>query len=219
MHRRAFAAAIVLPWAARAAPPLPQRNLVVEARVVERSSADRQGLGAAGGVVVGTGGSTVGAGGVTLRARSEGAAREQVQRVLVLNGGVAMLRVAQLVPLTSVEWVWTEQGAGVAERTLWVDLGRGVEVRPAWPGGQAPAVLEIGIEAADATAAEPARAPRLTARTQVSVPLGEWVPVASVSEGAARSVNTARAAAAAGLAVTTGSARSERAIELRVTLP
>jgi hypothetical protein len=216
MHRRAFAASAVfvaLPWPARAEPPLPQRNLVVEARVAERSGADRQGLGAAGGVVVGTSGSTVAAGSLTLRAGSAASSRDQVQRVLVLNGGSAMLRMTQLVPLKSVEWIWTPQGASVSERTLWVDLGRGVEVRPAWPGGQAPVVLEIAIEAADTAAADPAQAPRLTARTQVALPLGEWVPVASFTERATRS------ATPAGLTVTTGSARHERGIELRVTLP
>ena len=213
MDRRAFLMAAALPAAAHAAPPLPQRNLVVEARVSEHASAARQGLGAAGGVVVGTAGSTVTAGSLTLRAGSETAARDQLQRVMVINGGVATLRMAQLVPLKSVEWVWTPRGAGVAERTLWVDLGRGIEVRPAWPGGSAPVVLELMIEAADASADDPARAPRLSARTQVALALDEWVPVASFSEGVARS------AGPLGLTVSAGSARSERRIELRVTLP
>jgi hypothetical protein len=47
----------------------------------------------------------------------------------------------------------------------------------------------------------------------VALPLGEWVPVASFTERATRS------ATPAGLTVTTGSARHERGIELRVTLP
>ncbi len=219
MLRRVFMPLLLLPAMAAlpvargAAAGAPGHNLVVEARVVERGSAVRQGLTGAGGVVTGTVGSTVAAGSRVLRAGAAETAHEQTQRVLVVNGGSAVLRLARWLPLESVEWVWTPQGGAAAQRTVWVDVSQGLQVRPSWPGAQAPVLLDLAVEAADAASAEGARAPRMAVRTQVAAALGEWVPVAGVSqEGTA-------AAAAPGVTVATSRSRSERSIEVRVTLP
>lgn len=198
-----------------AAPPLPARNLVVEVRVVEQSTVQRQGLGAAGGVVLGTTGSTA-TGGLTVRAGSESVGAESAQRVLVMNGGRAAVRLAEALPLRSVEWAWTGSGSGVSERTVWIDVERGVEVRPSWPGGAEPVRVEITVRGAAPAQQPSAEAARLQASTELLVAPGMWTEVARVREGRRRdAVEGGRD----GLVVGTASASSERVVELRVLAP
>lgn len=191
----------------QAAPP--QRNLSVEMRVTEDlSDTQRQAQGTvrldSRGHVGGT---------AVVRSGSTAQASDAVQRVLVLNGGRATLRLAQGLPLNDVEVVWTPWGPGAALRTQWVELVNGMEVRPLWPGGDAPVTLEIAAQAAGRAAVpnfgQPLP-PQSTLFTTVQVPLGEWVEVgrlqgrqSTVSSGGFGAATTSR----------------ERSLQLRVSLP
>ena len=218
----------LLPWAYAAGPALPQRNLSVEARIVEQSAAERQALAGGGSVVVGTGGSSSANGGVTFRAGSNASYSDAVQRVLVLNGGQAMLRLSQLTPLRSAAWLWFGPGAGLAERSTWVDVGQGLAVRPVWPGGKQPVRLDVAIESiarndlgnttnTTINTTGDATAPRLSVQTQVSLPLGDWVTVAQLSDDS--SGNGAVGGGAGGASVSTRALRREMSLQLRVTVP
>lgn len=183
MKRRLVLAAAGVCTAALAAgptPALPVRNLSVEMRLVALAQRADTVVSASGSVVVGTRGSTAGSGGFSARTSTEQNAAEAVHRVLVLNGASAFIRVSELEPLTALDWVFTAQGAGLASRTRWVDSGRGFQVLPRWPGGDAPAVLEVQAEAG--TAAGTAAAPRWAVQTRVQLPLGEWATLARVGE-------------------------------------
>lgn len=87
---------------------------------------------------------------------------------------------------------------GLISETVWVDSGQGLAVKPRWAGGRAPVVVELEaeapvhsaaahlgrrFEARDATTDEPAR---LIAQTTVTVPMGQWVTVASTRQQATR---------------------------------
>lgn len=231
--RHAFTAALLAAagWAAAAGPPLPQRNLAVEARVVESSALERQTLAGGGTVIVGTGGSTLptGAGGV--RVGTDNQRSDSVQRVLVLNGGRATLRLSQWLPLRSAEWVWAGNGRGVGATTVWVDIGQGLTVRPRWPGGSQPVLAEVAVENAgrdDTRSASDrqrpggadASAPRLSVSTELAVPLGEWVTVAQLfadSDGAGR--GGVASGSGGGVVSSTRSLRREQTVQLRITAP
>jgi len=88
------AAACLGPAAAQAAPPLPQRNLSVEMRISDDSSAARRDASAGASVTIGSTGRVDAAGAATVRSSSQQQGLGTVQRVLVLNGGRASLRLA-----------------------------------------------------------------------------------------------------------------------------
>jgi len=182
-RRRAVLAALsafAVSVAVAAPPSLPARNLSVEMRLVALNQRADTVVSAQGSMAVGTRGSTASSGSFTARTSTDQNAAEAVHRVLVLNGASALIRVSELAPLTALDWVFTAQGAGLASHTRWVDSGRGFQVLPRWPGGDALAVLEVQAEAG--TAAGNATAPRWAVQTRVQLPLGEWFTLARVGE-------------------------------------
>jgi hypothetical protein len=223
---RAWALALMLACVAghAAGPPLPQRNLSVEARITEQSLAERQAAGAAGGVVIDSRGNTSVQGGVTLRAGSDATGSQQVQRVLVLNGGRATLRLSTLTPLPTLELAWIGRTSGAASQVTWVDVGSGLAVRPSWPGGQAPVRVEVEIDSGSQRNSQAGISrddPRGTDRgiettrvqTELSLPLGVWITVADVSESASGSRSSG------GFGASTSSLRGSRSLQLRITAP
>ena len=220
--KRAWALVLMLAGtvAGAAGPSLPQRNLSVEARIDEQSLAERQSAGASGGVVIDSRGGTSVQGGVTLRAGSDAAGSQQVQRVLVLNGGRATLRLSTLTPLPTLELAWIGRTTGVGGRLTWVDVGSGLVVRPSWPGGQAPVRVEVEIESGKQRGEQQGsqrgmdRGIETTrVQTELSLPLGIWVTVADVSESSSGSTS------AGGFGASTSSLRGSRSLQLRVTAP
>lgn len=217
MQRRALLIAVGgLAGSARAAPP--QRNLSVELRVSEEQvDAQREARGA---VTIGSRGGRVDAGAsVVVQAGSSRQALDATQRVLVLNGGRAMLRVAQGMLVDDTEIWWTPWGPGAAVRSQWVELVNGFEVRPLWPGGDAPVTLEVGAQrsapGSPAAGGLPATRGTLPAQwtmmTTVQAPLGEWVTVAEVRG------RQASAVVSGGFGASTSS--RQRLLQLRVRLP
>lgn len=216
-RRRALAlagAALCGLRAAHAAPPL--RNLSVEMRVSEASLAAKR--GAQGSVTIGSrGGPADARGSVVVQAGSARQALEATQRVLVLNGGRATLRVTQGVPVEDTEIWWTPWGPGAALRSQWVELSNGFEVRPLWPGGDAPVTLEVSAQRSAPGPAASARMPgsrdalppQWTLMTTVLAPLGEWVTVAEL--------HGRQAAVSNGFGAATAS--RQRELQLRVSLP
>ena len=203
----------MLLWAALpalAAPPLPQRNLVVEMRVIDNSQATQQ-LGQ-----VTWGSSTRGeaSGGATVRAGTQQQGSDTLQRVLVLNGARATLRVAQGVLVDDTEVAWTPWGPAAAVRSQWVELVNGIEVAPRWPGGNAPVTVELSAQRApsvgQAQAARQAAVPtQWTVLSTVQAPLGEWLDVAQIGER--------REIVSSGFGAATAS--RQRHLQLRVSLP
>jgi len=196
---------------AHAAPP--QRNLSVEMRVSD-DQADAQ-RDAQGSVSIGSRGGRVNAGGsVTVRAGSSRQAADSTQRVLVLNGGRATLRLAQSLQVDDTEVWWTPWGPGGAVRSQWVELVNGMEVQPRWPGGDAPVTLEIAAQSAGRATPNSGQPlpPQASVLTTVQVPMGEWVEVARLQ---GRQSGSMVSSGGFGAATSSG----QRSLQVRVSLP
>ena len=134
---------------------------------------------------------------------------EQVQSVMVLNGGQARLFMGRSVPVSTWQLAWkggavpgttpgttsgTDPQAWAVSQTQWVDLGEGLTVRPRWLGERSAVTIEL-----EASARQPVQAGEFTMagggayepdgqswRTEVLstvvVPLGEWTVVARRGE-------------------------------------
>jgi len=210
MKRRLFLVAgstcIGFAWAAP-----PQRNLSVEMRVSD-DQADAQ-RDARGSVSAGSRGGRVSAGGsVVVQAGSSHQASDATQRVLVLNGGRATLRLAQGLQVDDTEVWWTPWGPGAALRSQWVELVNGMDVLPRWPGGNAPVLLEFAAQSAGRATPRSGQPlpPQSSVFTTVQVPLGEWVEVARL-QGRQQTVSTG------GFGAATSS--RQRSLQVRVSLP
>ncbi len=211
-ERRALclAALSLCAGAARAAPP--QRNLSVELRVSEDQwDAQRT---AQGTVTIGSRGNRGGS--AVVQAGTSRQGLDATQRVLVLNGGRATLRVAQGLRVDDTEIWWTPWGPGAAVRSQWVELANGMEVRPQWPGGDAPVALELAAQHSAPGVPPPhgtraALPPQWTVVTTVLAPLGEWVTVAQVAGRQSTTVS------GGGFGAATSS--RQRELQVRVSLP
>ena len=196
--------------AAQAAPP--QRNLSVEMRVSEDQSGAQR--GAQGAVTIGSRGGVDAGDAVTLRAGGSRQASDATQRVLVLNGGRATLRLAQGLPVQDAEVWWTPWGPGAAVRSRWVELVNGMTVQPRWPGGDAPVTLEIAAQSAGRATPDSGQPlpPQTSVLTTVQVPMGEWVEVARV-----QGRQSAVSGGGGGFGASTAS--RQHSLQVRVSLP
>ena len=213
---RAACSALLWPWlgsgAAQAAPPLPPRNLSVEMRLSDDSLDSRRDASARASVTIGSSGRAQAAGGVTVSSGGQQQGLGAVQRVLVLNGGRASLRLAQSLTVEDTEVFWAPWGPGAAVRSQWIELVNGMEVAPRWPGGDAPVTLEIAAQSAGRATQNSGQAlpPQLSTFTTVQVPLGEWVEVAQLQS---RQSSVSRS----GFGAATSS--RQRSLQVRVSLP
>ena len=106
-------------------------------------------------------------------------------------------------------------------QTAWIDIGQGLYVRPRWPGGRAPVLVELEAQArlpatgggVDGNRIEPDGQTRhLDMNTTVSVPLNEWTLVA-------RSGSQARQQQAGSLSTRDLDAMESERLEIRITAP
>ena len=213
------------PPAAEAASPVPPRvNLAVEWRWSEatpRRAGAPGSPGAPGAIVTSTTGSTAPPQGqVTVRSgtgASVASLPAPPTRVVVANGGGARVRLAEAVPLQSVQ-AWQEPaGTGAALIPGWSESVQAFELRVRWPGGRSAADVELEVEQALPASADGSvpvsRRERLA--TRAWVPLEEWVTVAvwgdSVAGAPGRPVE-------AGTVSTAGlGARPARVLQLRLS--
>ena len=174
----AFSALLLLATVASA--KLPARNMTVELRVLSESDAASQGV-VTGGAVVRT---------YPVQEREL-----EIQKVYVMNGERAHLKLGASMP---VQWVKTAvshtasgttatgdasaaQGQGVDTATTWMDAGQGLAVKVSWPGGRQPAVVEVEVDMAAVDARAGQNLPhqsRSRVATTVVTPLGEWSTIA-----------------------------------------
>lgn len=166
---RVIALSSLLMLATAAFAKLPVRNMTVELRVLSESSP-------AGTVP----------GGTVVRTYPAQDRELEIQKVYVMNGERAQLKLGASMPL---QWVksavsgqgFTGQGQGVDNAVTWMDAGQSLAVKVSWPGGRQPAVVEVEVD----TAAVEARAgynlpsqSRSRIATMVVTPLGEWSTIA-----------------------------------------
>lgn len=198
--------ALLLAWTAltaSAAEPR-QRNLWVEMRWVESSVSGAALAGVSeGAVVVGTAGSVSPRGQIVLSTQRRDEAAQQIQRVLVLNGGTASVQLSEQTPVQWLDYgVQLEAGAAggrvepggngtlagakvlALPRTGWVERSSGFTVSPQWPGGQQPVRVTLTALSSSPSAGAVGRGEaagqgrQAQFQSTVMVPLGEWLTVA-----------------------------------------
>jgi hypothetical protein len=194
---------------------LPMRNLLVELRQGDEQQLASREAGVRGGsVTIDSSGAQVGLQG-GFEARSHDASGDVVQRLLVLNGGQGRIAIGSGAPM--LQWlqvVWTPSGPAVIGAREWVEALRAMQVRPRWPGGDAPVEVELRAEAnrrgAGGTPTEGIDAASVL--TTVQVPLGKWITVASSGDREAQSERAAIGSREMSL-------EQRYIVQLRVSLP
>jgi hypothetical protein len=173
---KAMAAGLVLGFAASACPQAgtgPLRNLQVELRWAEAREQRAQQAAAQGGVVVGTAGGVDVHGQVVARSDRRDEHTRLLQRLTVLNGGSAGVRLGESVPLQWLDVALTPQGPVGVLRQDWVETGSSFQLRPQWPGGNTPVTVQLAHESTGGAGTQ-----REGVFTTIQLPLGEWVTVA-----------------------------------------
>lgn len=236
--------------AALAAPKeadLPARNLVVEWRLNGMNQAQRQQLGVrTGQIIVDSRGNIVGRTGIGLSSTETERRVASVQQVQVINGGRARLFVGETQSHLVWQWAWMDasgssdgrslgvigpatSGAStqpspqprLTAQTVWIDIGQGLHVRPRWPGGSAPVLVELEAEAREPVMAGGVPSSRLEPDGQtrhievgstLSVPLDEWTVVA-------RSGSRVAQQQAGTLSTRELDATESQQLEIRITAP
>jgi hypothetical protein len=186
----------------------PRQNLWVELRWVEsRLTGAALAAVQGGAVVVGTAGTVTSSGGVGLSTQRREDERPPTQRLLVLNGATARVKLTERTP---IQWVdYTAQvdpnsasagAAGTAgsnanasskvfaaPRSGMVEQTQGFTVTPHWPGGRQSVRVELQAQApriaataglSGAGAAGEQASSQLSTQTVVLLPLGQWQTVA-----------------------------------------
>jgi hypothetical protein len=213
--RRLFVLLLLTPalaWCADA--KLPQRVLQIEWRMVERGAPPPIADGPdARTVVVGTTGQFDARPGVTVRTAPRDDPEATVRRLRVLNGERARMVLSQPEALQSVQLFRGPKGDGGVVQTTWIERVNALAVRPRWPGGRSPVMVEIRAEVAGAAdAASQAPGEGLQVETTLPLALGEWVPVARTG--------SVGALAAPGVVSSADVRRSaSRELQLRVSAP
>lgn len=122
-----------------------------------------------------------------------------LQSVHVRNGEKATLMVSKAMPLQWVQSVSIQSaalsasgatasstGGGVKNGLVWLEAGESLKVQPRWPGGKQPVSVEIAVESATVaqrTGTELPDQSKSQLATMLSLPLGQWVTVASSGTG------------------------------------
>lgn len=143
------------------------------------------------------------------------------QQVRVRNGEKASLQLNQSMPMQWVHKIESQsatlsagstsasnQSGGVAQGVTWIESGQSLTVTPHWPGGKRPVRVEIE---AQSSAVDERTSPDLPATQRqrytstVSVPLNQWVTIASSGK-----------AARAGAYSSGGGSEGRRLVQIRV---
>lgn len=208
---------------------LPQRNLLVQWRVVASGQWQRSSQGVRdGAVVIDSRHGVSGKATVTWSSQLLNDEHHHDGQVLVLNGAKARLQLSLQKP--ELQWQWwcpppdcthPSQGTVVAA-TTWVERGSGLWVSPRWPGGQAPVALSFRADVPGQWGGvgnsryEPdgQDAAQTQVESTLAVPLDTWVVVAQ-SDGQ----DDRQARSSAGLYSTDSSSQNQLLLQVRVRLP
>jgi hypothetical protein len=234
-HGLALALTLCATLANSAAPPLPQRNLVMEWRQIDESEATSTSVAARVSTTAST--HTV-RGDVSVSTQQRAGTQAFSQQMRVLNGGRVTVRLNQSVPVMWVEAAQTTtnaaggysganmpraSGVAVVQGLTWLDAGRQISLQPRWPGGELPAVVDIQVDSAALENERPTIAAmnpggaalpvqtRSQTVTTVLAPLGQWVTIARTGTQASTEPR--------GVVSTTAASQQPQLMQIRVMVP
>ena len=202
---------------AHAEDKLPQRNLVIEWRMNGQTQGQQRNQDIqTGQVILDSNGKAIGRTSIGLGViQTENQSEDDVQEVRVLNGARAKLYVGHTQPYTVWQWAMTAANATpngqatqqatqatqaqksasspnypaaqAVAQTVWIDIGKGLNVRPRWPGGKAPVIVEFEAQSRQPMQAGSAysgqtdpdgQSRRFEVGSTLAVPMGQWTVVA-----------------------------------------
>lgn len=143
------------------------------------------------------------------------------QHVRVRNGEKASLQLNQSMPMQWVQKIESQSATlsaggtsasntsgGVTQAVTWMESGQSLTVTPHWPGGKLPVRVEIEAQSSavdDRTSSDLPATQRQRYTSTVSVPLNQWVTIASSGKPAR-----------AGSYSSNGSSEGRRLMQIRV---
>ncbi len=146
------------------------------------------------------------------------------QQVQVRNGEKASLSMGQSIPMQWTQSVSSQSsslaaggatagssGGAVAQALVWMDAGQSISVQPRWSGAKQPVSVEIEVQSnsvAPRTGTELPTQSRNRLATTVTLPLGQWVTIATSGTVAQPGVVSSEAAT-----------ESRRLLQMRVLAP
>ncbi len=157
---------------------LPLRNLSIEVRQINQTSAEQSGISARGNIRLRPGSSSAN---VDVNARQDQQSNNTntLQQVLVLNGRRVAVGLRNSVPLRLVQAVIHNGVLVIVPGTVLLESGTGFDAIARWEGGD---LVELELDASQGKGTM--MSPTTSTATSLMVPLGEWITVAhSDSQG------------------------------------
>jgi hypothetical protein len=143
------------------------------------------------------------------------------QQVQVRNGEKASLSMGQSIPMQWTQSVSSQssslaagtataasQGGAVTQALTWVDAGQSITVLPRWAGAKQPVSVEVEVQSASVgprTGTELPTRSRSQLVSTVTLPLGQWITIA-----------TSGAVAQSGVVSSEAATESRRLLQIRV---
>jgi hypothetical protein len=229
---------------------LPRRNLLIEWRISGQTQGQQRNLGVqTGQVILDSNGRVIGRSSIGMGTIQTDDQSDDVQEVQVLNGGKARLYIGHTQPYSVWQWAWTGANAApnngglgaigpqagassggqqlnvpvpqVIQQTVLIDIGQGLNVRPRWPGGRAPVIVELEAQSRQPMQAgstyssqtDPdGQSRRFEVGSSLSVPMGQWTVVA-------RSGNQVKRQQSGTLSTRELDVNRSEQLEIRITAP
>ena len=165
---------------------LPLRNLSIEVRQINQSSAEQSGISARGNIRLRPNASSANASSanvdVNARQDQQSSNTNTLQQVLVLNGRRVAVGLRNSVPLRLVQAVIQNGVLVIVPGTVLLESGTGFDATARWEGGD---LVELELDAKQGKQGNGSvMAQTVSTATSLLVPMGEWITVAhSDSEG------------------------------------
>ena len=157
---------------------LPLRNLSIEVRQINQTSAEQSGISARGNIRLRPNASSANAD-VNARQDQQSSNTNTLQQVLVLNGQRVAVGLRNSVPLRLVQAVIQNGVLVIVPGTVLLESGTGFDAIARWEGGD---LVELELDASQGKGTM--MSPPASTATSLMVPVGEWITVAhSDSQG------------------------------------
>jgi len=160
---------------------LPMRNLSIEVRQINQSSAGQSGISARGNLRLRPNASSANVD-VNAQQNQQSSNTNTLQQVLVLNGRRVAVGLRNSVPLRLVQAVIQNGVLVIVPGTVLLESGTGFDATARWEGGD---LVELELDATQGKQGNGSvMAQTVSTATSLLVPVGEWITVAhSDSEG------------------------------------
>jgi hypothetical protein len=151
---------------------LPLRNLSIEVRQINQTSAEQSGISARGNIRLRPNASSASVD-VDAQQNQQSSSTNTLEQVLVLNGRRVAVGLRNSVPLRLVQAVIQNGVLVIVPGTVLLESGTGFDAIARWEGGD---LVELELDASQGKGT--VMSPTASTATSLMVPVGEWITVA-----------------------------------------